>query len=455
MGEAAIAILLGGAFLWLLVRENRSRRQRWEEAAQACGLHLVEADAGWRPQVRARVGMVSVRIEAFGDKGQDTRIVVEPPPLPDFHGVTIRPESALQLGREIEVGDRFFDDAFFLEGPARLLLALLDAETRRLLIELREKSTLTITSGELRAVVSGDERVAEVLPPLLEVCKRLAPPVDTVQRLVENATGDPDPGVRLQNLLFLIRELSWNPETDKALRKACSDPVPEIRLRAGRQLGAEGRGVLLDLAEKLEEDAVSAEALAVLERELTFERLEGILSLALRRRRVRTARACLESLGRRGGAAAAALLAKVLEREYGELAPVAATALGATGDPAGEPSLIQALERDDRDVRVAAAMALGRVGSPAAVLPLKEAAERSPRLDLELRRAARQAIAEIQSRIQGASPGQLSLATAEAGQLSLAAAEAGQLSLAHDPAGQLSLGSDEDPDRQRSRVQDH
>ncbi|MES1211295.1 MAG: hypothetical protein ABUL63_03065, partial [Acidobacteriota bacterium] len=80
-----------------------------------------------------------------------------------------------------------------------------------------------------------------------------------------------------------------------------------------------------------------------------------------------------------------------------------------------------------------------------AVLPLKEAAEgfgRSSR-GPELRKAARQAVAEIQGRLQGASgatPGQLSLADAEAGQLSLAQADTGQLSLAaDDPAGQLSL----------------
>ena len=91
---------------------------------------------------------------------------------------------------------------------------------------------------------------------------------------------------------------------------------------------------------------------------------------------------------------------------------------------------------------MAAASALGRVGSSAAVLPLKEAAE-SFSHDPELRRATRQAIAGIQSRVQGASPGQLSLAGAEAGQLSLAEAEAGQLSLAADPAGQVSLATAE------------
>ncbi len=86
---------------------------------------------------------------------------------------------------------------------------------------------------------------------------------------------------------------------------------------------------------------------------------------------------------------------------------------------------------------------LGKRFAAPAVLPLKEAHERSSWLNIDFRQATRQAIAEIQSRIQGASPGQLSLAGAEAGQLSLAQTEAGQLSLTEDPAGQLSLGDDE------------
>jgi hypothetical protein len=85
---------------------------------------------------------------------------------------------------------------------------------------------------------------------------------------------------------------------------------------------------------------------------------------------------------------------------------------------------------------------MGWAGSAAAVLPLQEAAERSPR-DQEIGRATQQAIAEIQTRLLGASRGQLSLAGIEAGQLSLAQAEAGQLSLATDPAGQRSLPPEE------------
>jgi hypothetical protein len=233
--------------------------------------------------------------------------------------------------------------------------------------------------------------------------------------------------VRLHNLLVLIRELPKDPRTAWALRQACSDPVLEIRLRAARELGAEGRGVLLDLANDLKDDAVSAVAVSALDRELPFDRTAAILRRALIRRRTRTACACLESLGRRG-AVAVGVLAEALERREGEVAVAAARALGATGSPAAEPPLLLALASGREDLRLAAVNALGRVGSAASVLPLKEAAER-----FDLRRPTRQAIAEIQSRFQGASPGQLSLAQTETGQLSLAS----------DPAGQLSLGGDE------------
>ena len=209
---------------------------------------------------------------------------------------------------------------------------------------------------------------------------------------------------------------------------------------AAAALGAEGRDLLFDLAESHRvDDAMSAEAVSTLDRELSFERTRAVLDQALDRRRIRTARACLEALGKSGDAAAIDALAKVIALEKGELATVAALALGATGSPAAEPPLIDSLQREQADLRVAAASALGRVGSAAAVLPLKEATERSSWLDLDLRRATRQAIAEIQSRLQGASPGQLSLAEGEAGQLSLAQAEAGQLSLAPAGPGRLSL----------------
>ena len=114
-----------------------------------------------------------------------------------------------------------------------------------------------------------------------------------------------------------------------------------------------------------------------------------------------------------GPAEAVRVLARILASEEGELATIAARVLGGTGQVAAEEPLVAALQRDIGDVRVAAARALGHAGSIAAVLPLK-ALEKWYRDDAT-RRAAREAVAAIQSRLPGASPGQLSLASADAG----------------------------------------
>ncbi len=438
MWEAVLIVLGGGAAFGAGIRDRRKRLRAWQDAAVSCGLQVSETSSLWYPRLKAGAGPMEVRISSSGDGAQ---IVVKAPWPPEFRWVSIRPETVVQPA-EIEVGDKRFDDTFFIGGPPNLVLALLDAETRRLLFHMSLNGKLDISRGELRVIQMPDENVPHALPLLLDVGRRFAQPMDIPRRLAENAHQDPIPGVRLSNLLLLIRELPKDPATAEALRKACSDPSPEIRLRAAREVGAEGRGIFLELAESLENDAVSAEAVSTLGRALPFERTKAILDRALSRRCVRTVRACLEAIGRRGDASDVDILAKILENEDGELAPTAAWALGAIGSPAAEPPLIAALQRDQSDLRVVAANALGHVGSVAAVLPLKEMADRL--LLGEIRKAARQAIAEIQSRVLGASPGQLSLAGAEAGQLSLAEADAGQLSLASDPAGQLSLGDDED-----------
>jgi hypothetical protein len=308
------------------------------------------------------------------------------------------------------VGDEAFDKRFSLEGPKGLISALLDAEARRLLLSLDSQCGIEIAGGTLHAEGGG----VSILSLLVDLGRRLAQSMEVAvpRRLAENASLDPAAGVRLQNLLLLIREHPGEPVTIEALRTSCSDVSPEIQLRAAKELGAEGHGTLLKLAESAVDDAVSAQAISLLDRELPSERVTAILDQALRGHRIQTARACLEMLGLSEDAAAV------------------------------EPILIPALQHESKEVQTAAAKALGRVGSAAAVLPLKEAAERSW-LDRDLHRAVRQAIAEIQSRLAGASPGQLSLAGTEAGQLSLAQDEAGQLSLAADQAGQLSLAPGE------------
>ena len=431
---AAFTILaVGSALTWLVAKKQRELLRSWQTAAESCGLQVTEVTSGLRPSIRARDGLGVLSIEPFGSNDQDHtfRIEANVSGPPDLQQVKIRPQAGSDA-REIAIGDVAFDTEFFIQGPVLLVYALLEEENRRLLSLLNTLGRTELSAGELRTQVIAAS-VPSALSTLLHLRIRLAEPLDIPRRLAENAGKDPVPRVRLHNLLLLLRELPGNPVTAEALRAAVSDPSPEVRLRVAEELGPEGRGILLQLAEEPEDDAVSAEALSALARELPLERKQAILQRALARRRLRTVRACLRAIGHSQDPAAPGVLAKVMEEEYGELAPAAAEALELTGSPAAEAPLLQALQRDQADLRVAAAKALGRVGSAAAVLPLKEAAERS-RLDLELRQATRQAIAEIQSRVQGASPGQLSLA----------GMETGQLSLADDPAGRLSLGGEED-----------
>ncbi len=433
------SLTLGG------LRFHRKSLEHQRKLVESCGLKVVKMSSDTNPwmKIEARAGPVTVRIQDSNSRknryGLQIRALFEG--LPGFSGVRIRRESYRPPGaREIEVGDVLFDGTFFVEGPTRLMSVLLDAETRGLLLDMDAGGGLEIRHSEIR-VETHATRLTVILPLILDLTRRFSEEVDVAQRLTENARQDTAPGVRLRNMLLLAREFPELPATLEVLRAACSDPVPQIRLRAAMELGAEGHGILVEFAENTEgtvEDAHSALAISRLDRALPFDRTRAILGTALRKRRIQTARACLEVIGKSGEAEADDVLVKVLAVERGELATVAALALGTAGSTAAEPSLLLALQRENVAIRTAAATALGRVGSAAAVLPLKEAAERAER-DKELSRAIRQAIAEIQSRLQGASPGQLSLAGAEAGQLSLPEAEAGQLSLATDPAGQLSL----------------
>ncbi|HSS77303.1 MAG TPA: HEAT repeat domain-containing protein [Thermoanaerobaculia bacterium] len=445
MGEliAGLCFVLYGSGLALLVsRLGRKTLQSWQDAATSCGLRVEKTSGVWgRLWLEARDGPLTVRIEVpEGRKKYHCQIVVViPPGPPGFSGVYIRREELKPSGaHEIEIGDEPFDKAFYILGPVRLLTALLDVEMRQLLMSVNaESQALVIVGGELGVGTIGN-RIADLLPFVLDIARRCAQPLDVAQRLADNAHQDPDVGVRLRNLLVLAREFPGEPATTEALRTACADANSRVRLRAAQELGAEGRGVLLELAESIADDETSAQAVSSLNRELPVERTRALLLQALRRRLHKTARACLEVLGGSTAPEDVGTLAKVMVREHSELATAAATALGRTGNPAAEPPLIQALQSESRDLQVAAANALARIGTVAAVLPLKEAVERSAR-DPALLKATRQAIAEIQLRLPGASPGQLSLAGTEAGQLSLAQTEAGQLSLAEDPAGRLSL----------------
>ncbi len=437
-----IGTLIAAGGLWRLT-DHLSRRRRleaWKRTAASRGLEMEEVshDSARQLKLVTRAGPLEVRIEEVRGFMRSLQVVVVAPALADFSDVRIRRglPKAFPGVREFEVGDKLFDWLFDLGGPPRHLCALLDAKARALLL-VTGKCRLEIVAGEIRGQTS-DSQLYEALPRLLDLGQLFSQPRDVTLCLLENARHDPKFEVRLQNLLLLVREFPGTPAIVEELRRACSDSSPRIRLWAARELGAEGHDVLRQLAASQEDDDCSARAVSALGLELPFEDARAILGQSVQGRHLQTAFACLEVLGRYGTATAIDDLVRVMTEEREELAVAAVWALGRTGNAAAELPLIEALQRGILEAQVAAANGLGRIGSAAAVLPLKEIAKRFG-LDPALLTAARQAIAEIQLRLPGASPGQLSLAGTEAGQLSLAPTEAGQLSLAEDPAGRLSL----------------
>src|SRR5262249_24359864 len=232
---------------------------------------------------------------------------------------------------------------------------------------------------------------------------------DTTARLASNLRSEPSWQARLENVRLLSARRD-HPAAREGLSRACSDERTEVRLEAAEALGGEdGHAALIEIASReSSDDALAARAVVSLDERATRDLLSTVLRNALRTRRLATARACLQKLGRSGGPEVVPRLASVLALEGGDLAAPAAEALGASGAASAEAPLLAALAHSEAEVRVAAATALGRAGSVAAVLPLQEAGERH-RFDGALRRACRQSVAEIQARLHDASPGQLSL----------------------------------------------
>ena len=469
--EPLAALLVGAlaasvAYL-IASTKARSRAAAWHGAATAVGLTQVEQreSLGMVSEVKGRSGQLEVTLERYqrGKHESGTRITVR------GMGHDLGGRSRRRVGlatafekvvgeREIELGDAAFDAELYVQGSAPLARAVLAAKTRRMVTQLLRGQIPAGGGGSVAARVSlaGDalraelqqrvfappsERLPEVLATLLAVARSLTAPPDIARRVADNLRTEPEAGVRLQNLLLLLREFGDRPATRESLLAVRADASADVRLRAGIALGEEGRDVLLDLAGGDDaNDSGAAGAVAALAEGLPRERCEEILLRALRARRLATARACIERLGRGGDPATVATLTRVLALESGELAVAAAHALGGLGQSAAQPALVGALASGAPALRTAAAAALGRIGDVDAVLPLRTAAASSS-ADGALKRATRQAVAEIQSRLAGAAPGQLSLVP-EAG-------EAGRLSLVDTGAsGRLSLAGEiaDDPD---------
>jgi hypothetical protein len=446
LGLVTAGVVLSVVYLFAHIAAQ-ARGRAWRAAAKAAGLtSLVSSDfLGIETGLTGRSGLLRVALERYqrGRHEKGTRIVIDNLGHPSYE-FALRKEgvgSAIEKAfgeREIEVGDPEFDRRAYIHGSPRVVHAVLDSGTRRLVGELIDgriptegsgaplEARVAVSDGALRAEIAepafqpGGERLTGALATLLDAARGLTLPDDIPARLADNVRTDSLPQVRLANLQTLVREYPTYTATREALRAGCDDRDDEVRLRAAIALGEEGHEVLRRIASGVDvSDGRSARAVAALKAHLTREEAEGILRSALESGRRATARAAVTALGRIGGAEVVTALTPALGDDDDELVVAAARALGATGSAAAEAPLVAVLDRDGPSVWPAIAEALGAVGTAAAVAPLRTMASRFP-FDLGLRRASRQAIAEIQSRLTGATPGQLSLAAGGAGQLTLA-----------------------------------
>jgi hypothetical protein len=310
---------------------------------------------------------------------------------------------------DVEVGHLGFDRQFYVQGATAMVRARLDGPTRDALLELARSAVqgqLTVADGQLRAVVPPGQRVFlsdatdRTVPLLAHVAHRLADPVDEIAELAKNVRQDPVSGVRVLSMKSLLREYPKHASVAPLLRDATRDADAEVRLEAGTALGPEGDTALNALvADPSVEDDLAARAAASLGRRMDASTARAAvrqeMAASRARRRPATARAC-------------------------------AAALGAHADPQDEPLLLALVtEQRDEALRLEAVRALGQVGSAQAVPPLADLASAA---SADLRRAGREAIATIQARLRGATPGQLSLDPGSAGQVALADDAAGRLS---------------------------
>jgi len=451
---AAVAAVIStaiGVRWYTVVAAERERMNALRDAASACRLTDLREKSlpgGFNRRLTAASGDVRVQLACYErEKLLGTTITMKLPVVQG--GLELRPETVATSferwtgAREIEIGDAFFDKAFWVTGVPTAVRAALDFDTRRRLVGLGT-SSVALTGGTLWADVRGIPAEARApLSDMLEVAERLVRPLDIPAALARNARHDKYPGVRLQNLLCLLREFPEHSSTADALHAAATDDNAEVRLRAAMTMGEQGHELLLQLARNPRvDDSCAGRAISALGRNLGAESAQAHLQWARKAQRIATAQACIQTLGLHRAPEAVDVLISVLVMDDVPLAVHAAQALGRISTPAAQQGLLDVLGTTRTAVAVAAATALGACASVDAVMPLRECVRLHGGHDLE--RAVRQAVAQIQSRAgEGVRPGRLSLTDADAGRVSLAN-EAGQLSLPSAEAGQVSLPASRD-----------
>lgn len=348
----------------------------------------------------------------------------------------------LGAGPDRETGDRGFDELVDLRGLDAYVCAALSEQAREQLKTFAPYGG-SVSNGRVTwAVMDTEDHDRRWLIEHIERVAALAAELSVTpdvlaQRLAHNAQHDSNPRVRRQNLRFLLAPEALAPvELTTAITRALlTDPDPEVRFDAARQLGSEGHATLQGLAtDARAEPALRSQALMALH-EGNAVNLDLWLASLLNPSPLELTRAALVIVASRRLSAHVDRVIDLTGAGAPALRAAAALTLSQLESSRIETTLWQLLVDVEEDVQTAAAEALGEVGSVAAVEPLLLLSKGLGRA--RLRQAARGAIARIQSRLADVEAGRLSLVADDnlAGAVALAdagIASGGEVTIAPD-----------------------
>ena len=330
-----------------------------------------------------------------------------------------------EQGFDFLIGDDRFDTKINARGNEVACRAVLDADARAaalkafsMLQKLRIEDGVALWrfDGPLYAVESLETALDRMIPAVKGFVLASA----DVERIAGHVATDPCTGVRLRCLDLLVRKFPNRAETAAAIRAGFSDTDREVKLVAASRLGEEGWAVILESTDAAQPEPVRERAIREVGRQFPSERAVPILRRAITDVMVNVRIAAIETLAEHYPEE----LVKVAVRsgtplEVQEALLTAASKVGAKA----EQVLLALAERGDEAIRLHAIIALASVGTVAAIPRLREIGVAA------LRNAIETTVAEIQARLEGAEPGQLTLSEPKGpGALTLTAGE-GALSM--------------------------
>ncbi len=252
MGSALFVILVLVVGVVVAINRALPRVKPWQQTV-ANRLHLQMerilslVSPGWR--LRGTVDGLDMLIEFRDTAESGTRVSVEvrgsiPPTL------VLKSEGAWQqlekaaLGADIETGDSEFDLKVSVRGTTAQALAVLTEPARKAVAQLTGTVGGRISDGAVRyeadLAVMGSTPLVILVRLMLSVARFLGLAQDGIApRLRSNAALDPDPGVRLRNLMALGRDFRGSELALEAAETALADPDKLLRLFGALAIAAE------------------------------------------------------------------------------------------------------------------------------------------------------------------------------------------------------------------------